>query len=200
MRLSQLTTLGVTAALVACGASERPGGAKPAGSAATAPSVTSAGAEGASPDETAVGRAPITREALVTEPLPGEPTAIERDGARLSVYVRGPSPLAGTAPDEGSFEAEIVVVNTGDRPADVALARASFDAWRGDRRIECGAADLEGPASLGPGQAHTYRATGTCDLARGEEHEVRAYLELGADSGELHREVHHVGTREVLVP
>jgi hypothetical protein len=111
----------------------------------------------------------------------------------LSMYVQGPTPVSD-AQGGGSREyaTEIVVVNTGDAPADVSEARAYIDAWRGDRRVWCGGpANLEGPEQLAPGDAHTYRFSASCDLGRGE-YDVGAWVSFGADAPGLHRERHYV--------
>lgn len=108
----------------------------------------------------------------------------------LSMYVRGPR---AEGPEPGVYAADFVVINTGDASADVSHARARFEAWRGDRRIDCEplAEVIEGPETLAPGTAFTYRAAARCDLGPGE-HEVRAYLSFSAEGADLHREQHVV--------
>lgn len=186
MRRAHLTIFVLPVLLAACGAAERESPAKPE---AAAQARAPVGGEQPAPE-------PVLAPATTAPPPAPGPA---RRGAVLSVYVRGPSPSPEVVPGARSYEAEIVVINTGDQPAEMEGARARFEAWRGDRRIECGATDLEGPTALGPGQAHVYRASAGCDLAPDAEYEVRAYLDFGADSGALHREIHHVGVRPVHV-
>ncbi|HJL17297.1 MAG TPA: hypothetical protein RMH99_16640 [Sandaracinaceae bacterium LLY-WYZ-13_1] len=164
--------------------------------------------------ETSASRTQTTGAEVEETPAEDAPAADVPEGGRtyaanplLNVYVQGPDPapgeaLEGEAPDE--YRASIVVTNTGDAPVGVEYAHIHFELWHRDEMVACQPDDrsvlLEGPAQLGPGEAHTYQATLECDLPGAGEFEVRAYMSFGAEAPTFERERHYVGAYRVRAP
>lgn len=123
----------------------------------------------------------------------------------LNMYVQGPNPMPGEyldgTPDD--YRASIVVTNTGDAPVEVSFAHIALEAWRGEEVVcddpEAFSGELEGPAELGPGEAHTYRAQLHCEHPGDGELEIRAYMAFGTE-GSLDRERHYIGSYTIAAP
>ena len=160
---------------------------------------------------------PVAEEAVVDTTAPassGAEETSEPEGAvtygadpRLNVYVQGPDSDPGEAvqghePD--GYHASIVITNTGDAPADVHLAHIRFDVVRGEEPVECGPGarlePIEGPMSLGPGEAHTYVAQLRCELDAPGDYEVRAYMSFIGGIPERDLERYYAGSYTVHVP
>lgn len=126
---------------------------------------------------------------------------------RLNVYVQGPNPDPGEpieSDDPDGYHASIVITNTGDAPADVHLAHIRFDVVRGEEPVDCGPGarmePIEGPMSLGPGEAHTYVGRLRCELSAPGDYEVRAYMSFIGGIPERDLERYYAGSYTVHVP
>ena len=160
------------------------------------------GAEEPAEDEAAVEPETTTGDEAEAAPEPAEARAYGANPL-LNVYVQGPDPDGGEAlegtPDD--FHASIVVTNTGDAPIDVQYANVRLEAYRDGELVECGprrdALVVDGPDSLGPGEAFTYRGTLHCEETLAGGIEVRAYMTFEAGTPTLDRERHYCGSYTV---
>jgi hypothetical protein len=119
----------------------------------------------------------------------------------LSVYVQGPDPDRGEAPDR--YHASVVVTNTGDDPVDIAQATIHFEVGQeGGPFTPCndrGEDEVASPESLGPHAAHTYVASVHCPFPTPGRYEVRTYLRFAAEAEGYDIMRHYAGSYEVLV-
>lgn len=183
-----MTTIALSAALAACGGSPGEAGTtSTTGAAATGPATQATGSQ-QDPKQTSDRG---TEEPTITAP---EPYGAD---PRLSVYVEGPTPIAGQSGIDGStgaYRTLVTVNNVGEETAELEQARVWFEVWRGDQRLPCAQERFfDPPPPLEPGESHTLQVTAGCPLPGEGEYEVRAYLAFGAEGGDVELERYFAG-------
>lgn len=127
----------------------------------------------------------------------------------LSAYVNGPWPVNGRtmaypADPDAAYRAEIVVINTGDSPAEIDDASIWLRAVREpDEALDCEPVvdgdEVDVPEMLQPGQAHTFVAVARCPFSRPGHYEVQAYMSFGARGGDVDVSRYYVGSYDITV-